>query len=86
MTCEYTCINRPIDWEVYASGKGMDATFRGEVTKQDSGTRLTITMKLIPRGFLKLFFPILKRSFQHGEIKNLTSIKTHMEGTVKPSE
>ena len=82
MTCEYICIERPVDWEVYASAKGMDVAFRGEVTNQGSGSRLTVTMTLIPRGFLRLLSPILKRSFQRGEVKNLASIKAHMEGTV----
>lgn len=84
MTCEYTHIKRPIDWEVYASGKGMDVAFRGEVTNQGSGTRLTVTMNLIPQGFLRLLTPILQRSFQRGEIKNLASIKAHMEDAVVP--
>jgi hypothetical protein len=84
MTCEYKYINRPVDWEVYASGKGMDTAFRAEVTKQSSGTLLTVKMNLIPRGFLRLLSPILKRSFQRGEIKNLASVKAHMEDTVKP--
>jgi hypothetical protein len=82
MTCEYTCINRPMDWEVYASGKGMDTAVRGEITKQGSATRLTVTMNLIPRGFLRLLTPILRSSFQRGEIKNLASVKAHMEGKV----
>jgi hypothetical protein len=82
MTCEYTCINRPVDWEVYANGKGMDVDVRGHVSQQDSGTRLTVVMTLIPRGFLRLLSPILKRSFQRGEVKNLASVKAHMEGTV----
>jgi hypothetical protein len=82
MTCEYRCINRPVDWDVYASGKGMDVDVRGHVSQQDSGTRLTVVMTLIPRGFLRLLSPILKRSFQRGEVKNLASVKAHMEGTV----
>jgi hypothetical protein len=82
MTCEYTCITRPADWEVYASGKGMDCAFRGEITKQGSGTRLTVTMILLPQGFLRLVSPILRRSFQRGEIKNLASVKAHMENMV----
>jgi hypothetical protein len=84
MICEYTCINRPIEWEVYTRGKGMYVAFRGEVEKQSGGSLLTVKMKLIPQGFLQLLSPILKRSFQRGEIKNLASIKAHMEGTVKP--
>ncbi len=84
MTCEYICINRPVDWEVYASGKGMDVAFRGEVTNQASGARLTVTMTLLPRGFLRLLAPIFRRSFQRGEVKNLASVKANMEGTVKP--
>ena len=82
MTCEYTYINRPVDWEVYASGKGMDVVLRGQVAQQGSGTLLTVTMTLIPRGFLRLLSPILKRSFQRGEVNNLASIKAHMERTV----
>ena len=82
MTCEYTCIERPVDWEVYASAKGMDVAFRGEVTNQGSGSTLSVTMTLIPRGFLRLLSPILKRSFQRGEVKNLANIKAHMEGAV----
>ncbi len=85
MTCEYRYINRPVDWEVYASGKGMDAVFRGEVAKQGSATRLTVTMQLLPRGFLRLLSPILRRSFQRGELKNLASIKAHMEGSAQPN-
>ena len=81
MTCEYTYINRPVDWKVYASGKGMDIVVRGQVAQQDSDTLLTVTMTLIPRGFLRLLSPILKRSFQQGEVKNLASVKAHMEGT-----
>lgn len=81
MTCEYTRINRPFDWEVYASGKGMDVDVQGEVVQQGSGTRLTVTMTLIPRGFMRLFSPFLKRSFQRGEVKNLASVKSHMEGS-----
>ena len=84
MTCEYTCIHRPVDWEVYASAKGMDVAFRGEVTKQGSESRLTITMILLPQGFLRLLSPVLRRSFQGNEVKNLASIKAHMEDTVKP--
>jgi hypothetical protein len=82
MTCEYTCIERPVGWEVYASAKGMDVAFRGEVTNLGSGSRLSVTMTLIPRGFLRLLSPILKRSFQRGEVKNLANIKEHMEGTI----
>ena len=82
MTCEYRYINRPVDWEVYASAKGMDVAIRGEVTKQGSGTRLTVKMTLIPRGFLRLLSPILKNSFQRGEVKNLASVKAHMESIV----
>jgi len=82
MTCKYTYLHRPVDWEVYASGKSMDVAFRGEVTKQGSGAQLTITMILIPQGFLRLLSPVLKRSFQRGEEKNLASIKAHMEGIV----
>ena len=82
MTCEYTRIKRPVDWEIYASAKGMDVAFRGEVTKQGSGAQLTITMILIPQGFLRLLSPVLRRSFQRGEEKNLASIKAHMEGIV----
>jgi hypothetical protein len=85
MTCEYTCINRLVDWDVYASGKGMDVAFRGEVTRQASGARLTVTMTLLPHGFLRLLAPILRRSFQRGEVKNLASVKAHMEGTANPS-
>ncbi len=84
MTCEYKYINRPIDWEVYASAKGMDVAVRGEVTDQANGARLTVTMTLLPRGFLRLLAPILRRSFQRGEVKNLASVKANMEGTVKP--
>jgi hypothetical protein len=83
MICEYTHIERPFNWEVYASGKGMDVAFSGEVEKQSSGTHLTVKMKLIPQGFLQLLSPILKRSFQRGEVKNLASIKAHMEGVVE---
>jgi hypothetical protein len=84
LTCEYTYIKRPVEWEVYSSGKGMDVAFRGEVAKQGSETRLTVTMNLLPRGFLRLLMPIIKRSFQRNEVKNLASIKTHMEGTTQP--
>jgi hypothetical protein len=83
MICEYTYINRPTEWEVYTSGKGMDVAFRGEVEEQSSGTILTVKMRLIPQGSLKLLSPILKRSFQNGEVKNLASIKAHMEGVVE---
>ena len=81
MTCEYIYINRPVDWEVYASGKGMDVVVQGQVAQQGSNTLLTVTMTLIPRGFLRLLSPILKRSFQHGEMKNLARVKAHMEDT-----
>ena len=81
MTCEYTYINRPVDWEVYASGKGMDVVVQGQVVQQGSGTLLTVTMTLIPRRVLRLLSPILKRSFQRGEVKNLASVKAHMENT-----
>ncbi len=82
MTCEYTCIDRLVDWTVDASGKGMDMGFHGQVTSQDNGTFLTVTMTLFPQGFLRLFSPILKKSFQRGEVKNLASIKAYMEGVV----
>ena len=61
----------------------MDVAFRGEVEKQNSGSLLTVKMKLIPQGFLQLLSPILKRSFQNGEVKNLASIKAHMEGVAE---
>lgn len=79
MTCEYMRINRPADWEVYASGKGMDIDVEGLVEQKGSGTLLTVTMTLIPRGLMRLLSPILKRSFQRGEVKNLSSVKAHME-------
>lgn len=81
MTCEYTCIEYPGDWTVYASGKGMDIEVSGQVSSQDIGTRLTVTMTLFPRGFMKLLSPVLKSSFQRGEVKNLASVKAYMEGT-----
>jgi len=83
MTCEYTYIKRPDDWGVYASGKGMDVEFSGQVTGQDDKSRLTITMKLLPRGLLQLLKPFIKGSFQRNEVKNLANIKAHMEGSVE---
>lgn len=79
MTCEYTRIKRPVDWDVYASGKGMDVAFSGQVTRQGDEACLTITMKLHPRGFLWLIAPVIKSSFQRNEVKNLASIKAAME-------
>jgi Polyketide cyclase / dehydrase and lipid transport len=83
MTCEYTCINRPVDWEVNFSGKGMDGVMRGEVAPQGGDTLLTVTMTLVPRGFLRLLSPILRSSFQRGEVKNLANIKAYIEGIIK---
>jgi hypothetical protein len=79
MTCEYTRIKRPVDWEVYASGKGMDVAFSGQVTRQGDETCLTITMDLHPRGLLRLIAPVIKGSFQRNEVKNLANIKAAME-------
>ncbi len=83
MTCEYTCINPLVDWTVYASGKGMNMEVCGQVSSQDAGTLLTVTMTLFPRGLLSLLSPFLKRSFQQGEVKNLANVKAYMEGKVK---
>jgi hypothetical protein len=80
MTCEYTCIERLVDWTVHASGKGMDMEVRGQVASQGNGTLLTVTMTLFPQGFLRPFSPIFRKSFQRGEVKNLASIKAYMEG------
>jgi len=79
MTCEYRCINRPVDWEVDFGGKGMDGIMQGQVAWQGSSTLLTVTMTLIPHGFLRLFSPIMKWSFQRGEVKNLANVKAYME-------
>jgi hypothetical protein len=79
MTCKYTRIKRPVDWEVYASGKGMDVAFRGQVTRQGDEACLTITMNLHPRGILRLLAPVIKGSFQRNEVKNLANIKAAME-------
>lgn len=79
MICEYTYINRPIEWEVYTRGKGMDVAFSGQVTQQDDEACLTITMDLYPRGILRLFAPVIKGSFQRNEVKNLANIKAAME-------
>lgn len=83
MTCEYRCINRPVDWEVDFGGKGMDGVMHGQVSKQGSDTLLTVTMTLIPQGFMRLLSPILRSNFQRGEVKNLANVKAHMEGMVK---
>lgn len=84
MTCEYTCINPLVDWTVYASGKGMNMNMEvcGQVSSQDAGTLLTVTMTLFPRDFLRLLSPFLKSSFQHGGVKNLANVKAY-EGKVK---
>jgi uncharacterized protein YndB with AHSA1/START domain len=79
MTCEYTRIERPVDWEVYASGKGMNVAFSGQVTRQGDEACLTITMDLHPRGILRLLAPVIKASFQRNEVKNLANIKAAME-------
>jgi uncharacterized protein YndB with AHSA1/START domain len=79
MTCEYTRIERPVDWEVYASGKGMNVAFSGQVTRQDDEACLTITMDLHPRGILRLLAPVIKGSFQRNEVKNLANIKAALE-------
>jgi hypothetical protein len=79
MTCEYTRIERPVDWEVYASGKGMNVAFSGQVTRQGDEACLTITMDLHPRGILRLLAPVIKGSFQRNEVKNLANIKAAME-------
>jgi uncharacterized protein YndB with AHSA1/START domain len=84
MTCEYTRIERPGVWEVYAAGKGMGAAFRGQVTGQGDETRLTVTMALRPQGLLRLLAPIIRGEFQRGEVKNLANVKAQMEGSARP--
>jgi hypothetical protein len=61
----------------------MDMEVRGQIASQGKGTLLTVTMTLFPQGFLRLLSPILRSSFQRGEVKNLASVKAYMEGTVQ---
>lgn len=77
--CEYTLVDRPRRWEIYGAAKGMDIAFVGEVEPAEDGTRLTITMTLLPKGLFRLLGPIIRRGFQKKEEKNLASIRTALE-------
>ncbi len=83
ITCEYMSIERPNSWEVFGNGKGMDIVFRGQVTRQGNESHLTISMDLRPHGLLRLLAPIIRGEFQRNEVKNLASIKAHMESSVR---
>lgn len=77
--CAYTLVDRPRHWEIYGTAEGMDIAFAGDVEPTDDGTRLTITMTLLPKGILRLFGPLIRRGFQKKEEKNLASIRTALE-------
>jgi hypothetical protein len=57
----------------------MDIEFEGDVEPADGGTRLTITMELLPKGLFRLFGPMIRRSFQKKKEKNLANIRAALE-------
>ncbi len=77
--CAYTLVDRPHRWEIYGTAKGMDIAFAGDVEPTEGGTRLTITMTLLPKGLFRLFGPMIRRGFQKKEEKNLASIRAALE-------
>ncbi len=84
--CVYKLVDKPRRWEIYASAKGMDIAFRGEVEPTDGGARLTITMTLLPRGLFRLLGPLIRRGFQNKEENNLARLRTVLEGSSGASE
>jgi uncharacterized membrane protein len=77
--CAYTLVDRPGHWEIYGTAKGMDIAFSGDVEPTKNGARLTITMKLLPKGLFRLFGPMIRRGFQKKEEQNLASIRAALE-------
>lgn len=77
--CEYLVVDRPRHWEIYASARGMDIAFAGDVEPTDDGARLTITMTLLPKGLFRLLGPMIRRGFQKKEEKNLASLRAALE-------
>jgi len=79
MECTYTKFDRPRYWEAYAASRVMDIAFTCKVEPAEGGSRITATMELLPKGLLRILSPLIRRSFQKEEQKNMAKIKKAVE-------
>lgn len=74
--CEY---ERPVRWRTEYSSPLMRVDVLLEVTPTTTGSRLTSTWDMQPRGPLRLLSPLLQRVFNQTVADSMRSAKRHVE-------
>ena len=73
---DYVAADRPRRWATLGRGQRMDVNLSADV--QDLGptrSRLTVTMELLPHGWLRALLPVLKLAMQKTDERNLAALK-----------
>jgi uncharacterized protein YndB with AHSA1/START domain len=80
MVIEYVRFERPTQWATTGRSTRLDAKSEGRVSATQDGAHLTVRMELRPRGLLTFLLPLMRRTMHRREDRNLTTIKTILEG------
>jgi len=77
---EVECLHfdRPHTWQLHSNGS-LESNFQGKVEWHADGAKLVTELELIPHGFFKLSFPILKRILRKAEKGTPDKIRKTME-------
>jgi hypothetical protein len=71
----------PRSWETTARSMGMEARTAGSVEPVDGGSRYRIRVELRPRGFTRLFAPLVLFTMRRQEGRNMARIRQAIEAT-----
>jgi hypothetical protein len=72
---EWQQFDRPHAWRSH-SGGSLEARFACTVEPHPEGARVVSELEMIPHGFFKLLFPLLKKSFVKENEKTPEKIRT----------
>lgn len=75
----YESLDRPHLWRTRSTARWLGVRFTGAIAQADSGSDVTLTTVLLPRGPLRLLGPVLGRTMRSSWDGHLRTIKDTLE-------